>query len=71
MGNMKPQVKQYEPSGMLGCLQMFLPPYTSTDPGVRAQQTVVLLGFTSELHYYYYYYYCYCYCYYYYFYYYY
>ena len=36
-------IAEFEPSGLQGLLEMFLPPYTSEDPYMRNQQTVALV----------------------------
>ena len=38
------EITSFEPSGIQGLLEMFLPPYTSEDPVMRRQQTVALVS---------------------------
>ena len=38
------EITNFEPSGLQGLLEMFLPPYTSEDPVMRRQQTVALVS---------------------------
>ena len=38
------EVVNFEPSGLQGLLEMFLPPYTSENPVMRMQQTVALVA---------------------------
>ena len=35
MGNIKPEIYRYEPSGLRGFLEMLLPPYTSENQDIR------------------------------------
>jgi hypothetical protein len=37
-------ITNFEPSGLQGLLEMFLPPYTSEEPTMRRQQTVALVS---------------------------
>ena len=45
MGNLPCRIQSWEDSGLLGLLERFLPPFTSSDPQCRDQQVYGLLVF--------------------------